>query len=171
MHRGFSLIEVLVALAVFTILAMLATAALFLVTANAAKARVKMTIKRNGDQAMQIMERHLMVAQSLDSCPVGSWGSTVSFTDQYGNPATFSCLSLTDSGCGISGNNIASGSGYIALTNPCQVYVQDCNIFQCDTNKSWLKIAYTLQSNNYNTGRSSEIGTASWQSQISIRFQ
>ena len=171
-RRGFTLVETVVFLGVFGVLAILATTSLLLVLGNMTKTKVIQESRRNGNNALQIMERQLRVAESLSTVAGECGGSTVKFTDQYGQPASFSCeLS--------SGNfAISSGSGGLLLTDPSSVKVSTvgdpstCQIFTCDTNdpKRWVRIDFSV-SPITNSTRATEVFQSEWHSQVNIRYQ
>lgn len=171
--RGFTLIEMIAVLGSFGVLAVLATTTLLIALGNMAKTRATQEVRRNGENALQVMERHLRVAKALSTTTCGgaggAAGSSVEFTDQSGNPAKFSC---SPSG-GI--NVIASSSGEL-LTDPSRVAVTNCNIFTCDapadskTPRRWVRIQFTLGSAR-TSDRPTEKAQTTWNSQVNIRFE
>lgn len=172
---GFTLMEMIVVLGSFAILAIISTATLFITLNNMAKARVTREVRRNGDSALQVMERQLRVAQAITAC--NPTGTEVDFTDQYGNNNSstnapkFICDSTTPNKF-----FIASGSAHVRLTDENRVTVISCNnVFTCDPANNppqWVKINFTLKSNvNPASTRPTEQGQATWNSQVNIRYQ
>lgn len=170
--KGFTLVETVVFLGVFGVLAILSTSTLFLVLGNMAKARVTQDVRRNGNNALQVMERQLRVAKAVDSCLSGgaactSGCDTVKFTDQYGSVnGEFSCKSL-----GPDLMIIASSSGQ-PLTDQDSVNVSSCS-FSCDASvpTKWVNISFTIVPQTQGSSRATDQFRSDWHSQVNIRFQ
>ena len=122
-QSGFTLIEILVVIGIFGVVAALAVGMFLSLLKGAAKARVLAEVKQNGDYSLRVMERMFRNAQEIVH-PTGS-------PDSYGiseimilNPdnvqTTFSCSDLGN------GNAIASNSASLISD---QVQVEDCTGF------------------------------------------
>jgi len=167
--------EMIVVLGSFAILAIISTSTLFIALSNMAKAKVTREVRRNGDSALQIMERHLRVAQALPT-PVAvpppvyqCGGNRVDYIDQYGQAGRFTCVT----GVPPQGNFIASGSADIPITDQSKVSVENCN-FTCDSSdpRKWVQIDFSLISIvNPNSTRPTEKQRISWKSQLNLRFE
>lgn len=184
--RGFTLMEMIVVLGSFAILAVISTSVLFVALNNMAKARVTREVRRNGDSALQIMERQLRVAQALSPVPTECGGNIVKYLDQYGNYAQFTCQSSAGQYFIASGAATPFSSPVpipsptaapspIPLSDSKKVTVgNSCSIFICDTASppQWVKINFSLTSNtNLGSNRPTEKQSSTWASQINIRYQ
>ena len=92
-NEGFSLIEMLVVLVVFSILIILATQAVFLTLRSAKKAENLVKVRQNLDNAMGVIERGLRSASEID-CTEGNPANSdrsVQFNDTEGNTLTYVC--------------------------------------------------------------------------------
>ena len=141
LRSGYSLIEMLVVIAVFSIIAVIATQAITLSLRGAKKSESVIEVKNNVEYAMSTMERLLRNAQSI-SCsntlnpPAYTTASVLTYMDEFGNTGRFSCL---PSSPGV--YYIASGSATTqALTNSGVVTINrsdNCNtLFNCTSTGS-----------------------------------
>lgn len=89
-NQGFSLIEMLVVLVVFSILIILSTQAVFLTLRNAKKAENLVKVRQNLDNAVGVMERGLRSASYID-CYSQTDDKSIAFDDVDGNGVTYSC--------------------------------------------------------------------------------
>ena len=105
--KGFSLIEILVVLTIFAIVAVLSFKAIFLTLRGARKSDATVKVRDTLDYTVGTIERHLRNADSIVSC--GSSTSKISYLDSLGNPGSFSCLG--------SGTDMYVASGSARLTN------------------------------------------------------
>lgn len=118
--KGFSLIEILVVVAIFAILAAIASQSTIFSLRGARKSDSTIKVRENLNFALSIIERQLRNARAVTPCSGPSITlSTLNYTDQYGISTSFSCNSIIPSGNGY----IASGAG--RLTN------SDIAITQC----------------------------------------
>jgi len=124
-RRGFSLIEMLVVVLTFSILAVLSTQALVHSLRGSRKSEAVTQVRENVDYSMGIMVRLLRAAGSI-TCSADN--SRVDYIDERGTAARFSCLPA-----GSTAGYIASGSAGLRLTNS-DVNV-DCTgvVFVCAT--------------------------------------
>lgn len=117
--NGYSLIEILVVLSVFSLLAILSTQTILLTLRNARKSEASIEVRENLESALSVMERQLRSAKSITACS----STQVSYTDSLGTLSNFTCNSGTNS-------YISSGSATIRLTSN-QINLTSCNIFTC----------------------------------------
>lgn len=107
--RGYSLVEMLVVLVLFSVLAVIATQTLFLSFRGSRKSGNVVLVRNNVDHAVGVMERHLRNARAWTGCDDNPGSPTygqIVYTDAEGDAdKTFTCNN-TD-------NNIASGSAII----------------------------------------------------------
>ena len=101
-NKGFSLIEMLIVLTIFTVIAILATQSIFLTLRGTRKTENMIKVRENVDYALGVMERNLRNAE-VGSIFCGS--NNVNFTDSEGNSNSFTIESDVD------------GNGYMALNS------------------------------------------------------
>lgn len=126
-NKGFSLIEILVVIFVFAILATVAVQSLALTIRGTKKSESVIKSRENVQYAVNVMDRQLRNARSI-SCPVsGTQSNRIDYTDQYGSAAYFQCVTTgTDS-------YIASNSASNRLTSN-EVRITNCaTAFTCST--------------------------------------
>jgi len=125
-HDGFSLIEILIVILIFSVLAILATQSLALSLRGSRKSESLGEVRESVDFSISIMERFLRSAKSV-TCSADN--KVLDYTDENGYPGRFSCLSAGSPPTGY----IASGSANIRLTST-DVNV-DCTgaVFSCPT--------------------------------------
>jgi prepilin-type N-terminal cleavage/methylation domain-containing protein len=128
--KGFSLVEMIIVIGVFSILAFVITQALVLTLRGAQKGRSIGAVRENVEYSLSIIERQLRNARSLNCS--GST-NTLLYTDENGRLAQFSCITATPS-------YIASGSAEVTptpaprrLTNTSIAVNCGTPIFTCDT--------------------------------------
>lgn len=124
--QGFSLVEILIVLFIFSIIFILTTQSLALSLRGALKSDSLSEVKKNVDFSLNTMDRLIRNAQSMQ-CQMS--GMRLEYVDQDGNTTSLECLGGTD-------GYIASGSAGVRLTSP-QVDV-DCSgasgsVFVCTT--------------------------------------
>lgn len=101
-QKGFSLLEILVVLTVFVIIAAIANQVFFSTLRGTSKSEATSLVKQNGNYAISVMDRSLKNAQRLTEC----LADRVSYLDAAGTQASFACI-----GTGGSDGYIASDSG------------------------------------------------------------
>lgn len=105
--KGFSLVEMLVVIMVFSILAILSTQTLLYSLRGARKSEALGIVRENVDFASSTMERLLRNAQEITLCN----NVQVDYLDEFNNEGRFRC--------DLSGGYIASGSASpVNLTSP-----------------------------------------------------
>ncbi len=104
--RGYSLVEMLVVLVLFSVLAVIATQTLFLSFRGSRKSGNVVLVRNNVDHAVGVMERQLRNARAWTGCDDSGTNHLITYTDAEGDTLkTFTCYN-TD-------NYIASGSARI----------------------------------------------------------
>ena len=119
--QGFSLLEILVVITVFSMLAILTTQAVILTLRGTKKSESLTKVRGNIDYSLAVIERNIRNADSIVECP-NTDQTIISYTDENGSITSFSCASDSD------GGYIASASG--RLTNS-EVDVTSCS-FVCE---------------------------------------
>lgn len=120
--RGFSLIEMLVVIAVFTIIIVIATQTLLFGLKNGRKSDSVGNVSESLNYAMDVMQRVLRSAQDVNC--LGSTGSTLNFTSEYGISSSFTCL--TDGASGFHYIASSSASTTVNLTSVQKIDVTNC---------------------------------------------
>ena len=116
---GFSIIELLVVVSVFAILAVLTTQSLVLTLKGARKSEALIQVRENVDYATNIMERVLRGAVDI-ACTTDL---RIDFTDNQGTTSFFECT-------GGSSGRIASGSANIT-SNEVNIRCDTGGVFAC----------------------------------------
>ena len=88
MSKAFTLIEVVVAIGVFALLATVGTVLLFSILRGSKKAAAAVLVRTEGAQAMAALTSHLRFARQVDTCT----GSLITLTTVDNTKLTFSCL-------------------------------------------------------------------------------
>ena len=121
---GFSLVEMLVVMMVFSILAIVTTQTMIATLRSSKKSESVLVVKQNIDFAQSTMERLLRNAQQISNClPAG--GDTITYTDENGSTGQFRCVT---SG---SDRYIASGSASTVRLTSTDVRVTCGTVFKC----------------------------------------
>lgn len=123
--RGFSLIEMLVVLAVFSILAVVASQVLIISLRSARKSESVVVVKQNVDYAISTIERLLRNAQDITFCSPGGT-SQLDYIDENNKAGRFRCT------CAGSDCYIASGSASPVRITSDDVTITNCgSVFTC----------------------------------------
>lgn len=155
-NSGLSLIEILVVITVFSILAILATRGVLLTLRGSRKSDALGSVRENVGYSFAVMERNLRNAQTL-SC---TSATRVDYTDQNDSAGYFSCENVGSSGY------IASGSA--RLTSD-QVNVTSCS-FTCEAATTGVPPAVDIDvtAQDANT-QGAEGGQVTVQTRINLR--
>ncbi len=100
-NSGYTLIEMLVVIVVFSVISIVAAETIILTLKGTYKASAISGVRQNVDYALGAMERQLRGAKRVTSVCDGSSKSQIDFVDQNNNPVSFTCAN----------NSIASSSG------------------------------------------------------------
>ena len=115
--KGFTLIEILIAIASFAFVSLVASETIILSLRGTKKADTISKVRQNVDYALGVMDRQLRSAKSIASECNGSKTQDIRFIDQNNNPGGFSCSS----------SGIASASGTLT---PAGIVITSCS-FVC----------------------------------------
>lgn len=102
-NKGFSLIEMLIAIAVLGGISVVLSQSFFTITRSSNKAELQKDIKQSGDFALRIMEQMIRSNESIASCTTDE----LQIVNPDGNTTTFGCVD--DNGVA----RLASQSGVI----------------------------------------------------------
>ena len=130
MNKGISLLEILVAVAVFAILGVIVTQSIILTLRGSKKSESQVRARENLSYALSVIERQLRNADSITSCNAG----TVAYKDSQGVSSTFSCVSGADS-------YVASSSARLTSN---EVLINTC-LFTCDLISSPPSVTISLE--------------------------
>lgn len=101
---GMSLIEILVVVTIFAIMGIVITRAVILTIGGGKKSESLVRVRENLNYAIGIIERQIRNANGISVCPNPD-NYIIDYTDQFGNPASFSCVNV-----GSANAFVASGS-------------------------------------------------------------
>jgi prepilin-type N-terminal cleavage/methylation domain-containing protein len=110
-EAGFSLVEVLIVIAIFSVIALVVSQTLFSTLKGAARSEVSSSIKQEGNYVISVMERQLHNSIQITSCGPTS----IVYRDAYSQSVSFSC----------DGGRVASNSA--SITSPTTT-VTGCSI-------------------------------------------
>jgi prepilin-type N-terminal cleavage/methylation domain-containing protein len=119
--QGFSLLEILVVITVFSMLAILTTQAVLLTLKGSKKSESLTKVRGNIDYSLAVIERNIRNAESIEECP-NLDQSIISYFNEDGVLTSFSCASEDNIGY------IASASGRLTSS---EVDVTSCS-FTCE---------------------------------------
>jgi len=130
-RRGFSLIETLVVIGVFAVIATVVARATTVSLLGTRKSDASAKVRENLNLAMGVIERQLRSARAITSPPPcdGTPYNSISYIDQYGDPSSFTCNPNPTCSSGTN-TYVASGSASVRLTNPESICITDCE-FTC----------------------------------------
>ena len=159
-RSGFTLIEILIVIGIFGVVAALGTSMFFSLLKGAAKARVMTEVKQNGDHTLRVMERMIRNAQEITTDPDESGVFSAITTLNSDNDTTiFSC----------SDNNIASNSANL-ISN--QLQVDNCSFTvtkgQPGLTADEVVISFTLRQTG-SGGRHEEEASINFNSRVVLR--
>lgn len=165
-EKGFTLIEILVVVGIFAIIAVIGSGSFFSLLRGSTKSRSASTVKQNGDYALGVMERMIRNARYLEENSGGlicdSGMTEIKIKNPDGGSTEFKCEA----------NSISSDSGELVrkLIDE-ELTVTDCQ-FDCreggTLNPQVVTIFFTL-STNLGTGRPEEEAIANFETTVSLR--
>lgn len=115
---GMSLLEILVVVALFAVLGVMATRAILLTLRGTNRSDSSLRVRENLNYALSVVERQLRNAQDVAVCPNPD-PLVLNYTDHSGYSESFSCINVGSSGY------IASGSARLTST---EVAITSCSI-------------------------------------------
>lgn len=128
-YKGFSLIEILVVVSLFAVLAVVTTQAIATTLKNSAKNESLNLVKTNLDNALNVIQRQVYNAKKTVNCGVSD-GTAFEFTDQNGTANKFLCKLDTVNNV----TRIASGSAETYITSEA-INISNCS-FTCTLGSS-----------------------------------
>jgi len=119
MQKGISLLEILVAVAIFAVLGVMVTRSIALTLRGSKKSELTLKVRENISYSLSVIERQLRNADSITSC---NDDMRVVYIDSFGNSGSFSCE-------GMDGGDAYIASGSARLTSN-EVKITKCT-FNC----------------------------------------
>ncbi len=136
--NGFSLIEVMIVLTIFSILAVISTQAILTTLIATGKAQSATRIRNDVDYTLSSIERNLHKASTVTICPVSDT-NTLEYIDDYGNTTKFSCVNV---GVEDADAYVASGAAMIRLTSK-NTRITECS-FTCEPSSANIPASVTI---------------------------
>lgn len=168
MTRGFSLIETLVVVALFAVIAAVVAQATAVSLTGSRKADAAGKVRENISYAVNVVERQLRSARRVSSAcsPSGETGQTVLFTNEDGASATVGCTTGPSSYVYFSPPAPATT---MVLTNRQTVSITNCT-FVCTEGSGNLppKIDITIEGTSRET-EGAEAGIVQVQTSVNLR--
>lgn len=173
-QRGFTLLEVLISVAVMSVIGTIIAQSFFTTTRSSAKVEILKDTKQSGDFAMSVMERMIRNASDITtSCAsTGTTVDSISIRSTDGGVTTFQCA--LNGGVTRIASSSANGIVYLSATNVTlggTVCEESSLEFVCASNPSAgksVKIQFSL-SQKGTGGNQSERASTSFQTTINVR--
>ncbi len=138
LKSGFSLIEVMIVLTIFSILAVISTQAILTTLIATGKAQSATRIRNDVDYTLSSIERNLHKASAVTICPVND-SNTLEYIDDFGNTTKFSCVNV---GVENADAYVASGAAMIRLTSK-NTKITECS-FTCEPASANIPVSVTV---------------------------
>jgi prepilin-type N-terminal cleavage/methylation domain-containing protein len=135
--NGFTLIEMLVVITTFAMVAIIATQTVAQSLKNIRKVDATTKIRQSADFALGVMERQLRSASAITQCP-NTNTRRIDYTDQLKKAAYFSCENIG------SGGYIAS-SGAQLTSNSSEITACAIRCTQGSTGPANISISFTIK--------------------------
>lgn len=116
-YSGFTLLEMLVVITIFSALGILVTRSVLLTLGGGQKTENLVRVRENLNYAQGVIVRQLRNANSISDC-TNSDTSSIQYVDQNGNTSSFSCV------------GIGKGLGYVA-SNSAELTDSNINVTSC----------------------------------------
>lgn len=133
-QAGFSLLEILVVLVVFSFLGIIVAQSLLFTLRGTRKSETLDLVRENTEFAISVIERQLHNADTVFPCPNPD-DKVLDYFDEEGTAASFSCLNIGENGY------IASGSGRLTSET---VSVTECSLVCSPGGAAPPKVEVTL---------------------------
>ncbi len=134
--RGFTLIEMVVAISLFSVVVLVSVSAMLAIADANKKANATRVVMDNVNFAMENMGRNIRTGYNYSCAGAGdcvSGGTSISFTDQKGNTIVYS---WSENGSGLGSITIRKNSGTpVGITSP-QVDVDNLTFYVSGTSSS-----------------------------------
>lgn len=115
LQSGMSLLEILVVIAIFSVLGIITTRAVLLTIGGSKKSESLVRVRENLNNAMSVIERQLRNADSVVDC-ADEDRVVIEYVDQQGNTSSFSCTGLGSEEAYISSASARLTSSSIRMT-------------------------------------------------------
>ncbi|MGA3292117.1 MAG: prepilin-type N-terminal cleavage/methylation domain-containing protein [Candidatus Microgenomates bacterium] len=114
--KGFSLIEIMVVITIFAILGILVTGSIILTLQGTQKSESLIRARENLNYSLGVIERNIRNANSIPDCS-GTASNTISYLDENGNPASFSCVNTGSDDSYVASSSARLTSSVIKITD------------------------------------------------------
>lgn len=159
---GFTLIEILIVLGIFGVIAIIGVNMFFAILKGSAKTRILTEVKQNGNYALGVMERMVRNARNLESYT----GNSITIVNLDGGKTTFACGDSDGNGI----NDIASNEA--SLIND-QVAVENCdNVFSVNPGELGIQpdeVAIDFTLTQAGEGRGEEKASIDFKTTVTLR--
>lgn len=159
-RKGFTLIETLVVIAIFTTIGILSTRAIILSVQGSKKGSSSVTVRENLNYSLSVIERLLRNANKISSC-VSLPSPKITYLDERDVSTSFTCVT---SG---SDKYIASGSANLRLTST-EVVITLCSI-TCNLTSMPPSVTIDVTARDVDTASTKEGTQISISSKILLR--
>lgn len=156
--QGFSLLEVLVVLTVFSLIAIIATQSIILTLRGARKSEATTKVRQNVDYALSVIERTLHSAKSV-TCPNPD-PSVINFVNADGVASSFSCITA--------GSDKYMASGSARLTGS-DIQVTSCSLSCSSPAGSPSSVTVNITASDMASGSTVEGSVLTTSTQIYLR--
>jgi len=162
---GFTLVEVLVVILSFGILAVAGSSLFISILKGAAKAEIEKEIKQNGDYAINVMERMIRNAREIVNCS----SSSIRIKNPDGGYTTFNCR-VNDQVASIASNSAFLTGKNVTLDSNGEANCSSGNLtFSCTSgNPPTVGISFTLYQKGSSV-RPEEKAQAKFETTVSLR--
>jgi len=164
--RGFTLIEVMVALAIFSLIAVLVTNMLFAILRATTKTEALKEVRQNGELALTVIEQYVRSAQSIVTCTAGL--DTISVVNADTTVTTIA-VSEDPPGSGIRKIHADTNGTLLNMTGSMvTVDTTEDLLFNCDEATDLVEISFRL-SHVSATTRQEERASSLFRSVVKLR--
>ncbi|HLB60025.1 MAG TPA: type II secretion system protein [Patescibacteria group bacterium] len=164
--RGFTLIEVMVALAIFSLIAVLVTNMLFAILRATTKTEALKEVRQNGELALTVIEQYVRSAQSIVTCTAGL--DTISVVNADTTVTTIA-VSEDPPGSGIRKIHADTNGTLLNMTGSLvTVDTTEDLLFNCDEATDLVEISFRL-SHVSATTRQEERASSLFRSVVKLR--
>lgn len=133
MQKGMSLLEILIAVAIFAVLGVMTTRSIALTLRGSKKSELTLKVRENISYSLSVIERQLRNANSIVPC--GNGNIRIEYIDGFGNPSSFSCE-------GLDGGDAYIASGSARLTSN-EVKITQCSFSCTSTDPPAVNVSVT----------------------------
>jgi prepilin-type N-terminal cleavage/methylation domain-containing protein len=162
--KGFSIVELLVVIALLTVITVVATSILYTSLGSSTKASGLEIVKQNGDQAIQFLERRIREAKEVSCVDLGGGNWELQVTDR--NYVVTNFRTVYDSTNGV--NRLAYGGSTYLTSAELNATAFSCAVISAGVgDPDVVAVSFTLQMSP--GGRPSEAVVETFRTRTSLR--